>query len=346
MVFFCFAFLLNCNSNNNTKIKVTVAYKEHKAVAVHFNGIDDTYAVYLNEHSKTAVLGNFSFEKEMVNFTPLVPFTPGETYHLYKDTLLVSSFHIKQNSSARPELITIYPTRDTVPENLLKMYFVFSEPMQEVGDPLDYITIQNTGDQKEESIFLHLEAELWNKEHTQLTLWLDPGRIKTDLIPNKEKGLPIIKGNTYDIQIDSNWRAANGQTLKETYRKHLYVSSRDTHSPLVSEWEIEIPKANTLDALTIDFKESLDAILVAETIHFFNADSTGVYGEIDLQLNEKGILFYPENPWVKGKFTIQVASKLEDLSGNNLNHLFDRNLQTSDSGSKATTHKFIDFYIR
>ena len=37
------------------------------------------------------------------------------------------------------------------------------------------------------SIFLELENELWNPEHTQLTLWLDPGRIKRDLIPNQRK---------------------------------------------------------------------------------------------------------------------------------------------------------------
>ena len=39
--------------------------------------------------------------------------------------------------------------------------------------------------------FLDLQPELWNAEGTVLTLWLDPGRIKRDLIPNKELGIPL-----------------------------------------------------------------------------------------------------------------------------------------------------------
>ena len=71
--------------------------------------------------------------------------------------------------------------------------------MQEVRNSLEYIKVINLNTQKEEDIFLTLETELWNADHTELTLWLDPGRIKKDLIPNQKLGIPIKNGNSYEL---------------------------------------------------------------------------------------------------------------------------------------------------
>ena len=65
--------------------------------------------------------------------------------------------------------------------------------MQE-GQALENITVIKNGKDTIPSIFLDLQPELWNKERTILTLWLDPGRIKRDLQPNKKLGLPLELG--------------------------------------------------------------------------------------------------------------------------------------------------------
>ncbi len=46
---------------------------------------------------------------------------------------------------------------------------------------------------------------------------------------------------------------------------------------------------------------------------------------------ETGFLFTPEKPWETGLYKLQVESRLADLAGNNLNRLFDVDLQSRKS---------------
>ena len=79
--------------------------------------------------------------------------------------------------------MAIYPTQDTVPENLLKIYLQFSKPMRE-GQALRHIELLKNNRDTLPGVFLDLQPELWNVDRTTLTVWLDPGRIKRDLQPN------------------------------------------------------------------------------------------------------------------------------------------------------------------
>lgn len=347
LVFFCFVFLFNCKSVID-ETALQVVYHENRAVAISFKGTEQNggYSISLKENPKVAVLGSFSFENGICTFSPIVPFSQGEIYGLYRENQIVETFQIKELSSKLPELITIYPTKDTVPENLLKVYFQFSEPMQEVGDPLDYIKVMNITDAREESVFLELEARLWNLEHTRLTLWLDPGRIKTDLIPNKEKGLPISKGKEYEVHISSKWRAANGQYLKKDYIKTIYVTGKDTHRPLVSNWKVHSPSEGTKELLKIDFKESMDGVLSKEVFTIFlNEGDIPIEGDFSVIPKEHGVSFSPHNKWKKGSYTIYVDSRFEDLAGNNLNHVFDRDITVKEVVEKPSETKTIVFTI-
>ena len=166
--------------------------------------------VFIGEESKISVIGVIVSFEDKHTFTPAIPFTAGQTFSIRKgDTTVIASFTIEDLASTLPpELLAVYPSRDSVPENLLKMYFHFSQPMQEVGNALDFISVYNDTDGIATDPFLRLETELWNNDRTLLTLWLDPGRIKTDLIPNKEKGLPLIASKEYTISISEEWKAA------------------------------------------------------------------------------------------------------------------------------------------
>ncbi len=346
MVFFCFLLIVSCQKTVDA-IVVSVNYKNDKAVSISFISdiSSNDFSVHLKDN-KTAVLGDFSLDKGAHTFTPIIPFSGGQEYQLNHLDKTMASFIAENNTITEiPELAAIYPTTDTVPENMLKMYFVFSKPMQEVGKSLDFIKVFNKITNKEVEVFLELETELWNREHTILTLWLDPGRIKTDLIPNKEKGLPILESNEYIITIDNNWKDAGGNTLKQEYSKNLYVIKRDAKNPSVNDWEITIPKKETTNPLIIDFKESLDAILAQETIQIYNAENELVLGELRLKNNEQILEFESIGNWHKGNYFIIVESRLEDLAGNNLNHLFDVDLENNTSHEVQTETKTIQFTI-
>ncbi|NJB69976.1 hypothetical protein GGR42_000438 [Saonia flava] len=331
--------------NVQETIDIDVNYEDEKAVSITFESTIEleNLKVFTYGNNDTPVLANFLSKGHMYTYKPIVPFSAGQHYVLKQNGMVLGRFAIKGlGNRKKTELLSIYPSKDTLPENLLKMYFVFSQPMQEVKSSLEYITIKNLETGKEESIFLNLEPELWNMEHTELTLWLDPGRIKTDLIPNKEKGLPIVQGSFYEIIIESDWKDSNGNDLKQQYAKEFFVTGRDVLRPVLKNWKIHTPKRNTKNPLRIQFNEPLDAFLAKETIRFRNPEHEILNGDYVLLNGEEVLEFYPNTNWKEGKYEIRVDSKLEDLAGNNMNNLFDVDLEEkSVHGSSKPTHTLV-----
>ena len=340
----CLSFLLGCSADKEV-YNVLPIYKDGKAVNVQFHSSNlNDLKVYLKRERATPVLGTFHSEKNSHLFIPVLPFSPGQTYEIRRDTTVLASFSIAEKSKKElPEIVHIYPSTDTVPENLLKVYVKFSHPMQAVGRALDYISVYNETLEREEDIFLQLESELWNKEHTLLTLWLDPGRIKTDLIPNKEKGLPIQKGNTYSIRFSNNWRSAEGVELKKSYTKTIEVTEKDKRMPTLTDWKFSLPRVLSRSKLSISFPEAMDAVLLSESVRILDAKEVQKPGIFLLGKSEKELIFQPYDSWEKGDYTLEVKSILEDLGGNNLNGLFDRDITSSVRDSSRT--KVIKFRL-
>lgn len=348
LVFFCLVTLFIGCKQQPPGDKITVRDVEQKVSEISVTAQDITgVQVFLKGETATGVLGKWTSVGNRHQFVPAAPFTPGQTYDLRKDGRLLDTFKIEVAfDEMPPEILMLYPTRDTVPENLLKIYLRFSQPMQEVGSALDFISVYNETQEREETIFLELQSELWNRKHNRLTLWLDPGRIKTDLIPNKEKGLPILKGNTYTLSISDAWRSAKGQKLSGPYIKKWVVTKRDDQKPDVSIWKIRVPKVNTIDPLHLEFGEPMDAILAMETIGISDLSGNAVPGNLALTANELGILFHPTRIWEKGIYALHIQSKLEDLAGNNLNRLFDTPVSKSSAEDSTVLGKELSFTIR
>ncbi|TJY37821.1 hypothetical protein [Pontimicrobium aquaticum] len=316
------------------------------AIAVLFSGdFESQYQIKL-KGKKSSVLGEFILNRDEIIFTPIIPFSVGENYEVFKNGKLYKEFSIsKPENQIQPKVIAIHPYNDTVPENLLKMYFVFSKPMQQSQPILNFITVTNCLTNKTEDIFLSLENELWNTDHTELTLWLDPGRIKQGLIPNEKLGIPIKKDNIYEIKISKKLTDAEGVELDKEYIKKIIVSERDTKSPSVNNWKLTIPQERTKAPLKIVFNESLDAFLAQETIQVFLDENKLIKGEFKLSKKATSILFVPNVLWKKGRYKIVIESRLEDLSGNNLNRLFETDLQAKQSYRTSKT-KVIEFVIQ
>ncbi len=328
LVFFCITMFWQCKEEKHP-LNYRVVYEDGRAVALDFSSelLQDSLNVYLLG-SKTPILGEFTTNKDTLSFEPLIPFGASDTFvihYLDQD----AQFTTRHSTAVAPELLHIYPSCDTVPENLLKFYFVFSKPMQEASSILEYITVKNLQTDTEKAIFLKLESQLWNAKHTQLTLWIDPGRVKTDLIPNQEKGLPLREGNNYELILDKNYNDAQGNALGKVYRKRFYVGARDSEKPNIESWELELPKAGTQGQLVIQFQESLDAILLQETLVIRDANDGQVEGIFVLGKQERSLIFTPTTNWKKGNYMLQVDARLEDLAANNLNVLFDHDIQQS-----------------
>jgi hypothetical protein len=270
------------------------------------------------------MLGDVDVTVKDIVFTPVVPFTAGHSYLIfYQDRLIREVTVPLPDAQSAPAITAIYPSTDTLPENVLKLYVLFSGPMRE-GEALDHIKlIPETGDTLT-GTFLNLQPELWNEASDVLTIWFDPGRIKRDLIPNREKGNPLTRRQHYTLVIDSAWAGANGLTLQQTFRKKFFVTARDSTSPKPENWRYSAPLAATFDPFTVSFPESLDYFLLQESLTILDASLKPVAGTFRVMPEERAVKFMPNEKWQPGQFRLRITSVLEDLAGNNLNRPFER----------------------
>lgn len=287
------------------------------------------------ENSTTDILGTFKVNERGIDFFPAIPFTSGLQYVVVSGDKKMATFKIPSPlPTTGAGLVKIYPRSDTLPVNLLKFYIHFPRPMQE-GEALQHIRLIRDVSDTVSGVFLDLQPELWNKDRTLLTLWLDPGRIKRGLQPNLLLGPPLKINERYLLVVDSAWRDARGRPLERSYRKNFYTGPRDSTSPAIGDWKLTIPAGGSRDPLQIVFNESLDYSLLAKAIRIADGSRQEVSGSFITGENEMNLFFYPSKPWSAGRFFLEVETRLEDLAGNNLNHLFDAEVSAPGAGPET-----------
>lgn len=335
LIFFVFLLLSSCKQN--TSEEITIIWNDNHAIGISVpksflsefpvDSINKLFQVHLESENSVAILGEHSIVGDKLLFKPLIPFSRGLSYEIIFRNRQIGKVKIPlPNAGDAPTLIVVYPSQDTLPENLLKLYLQFSRPMRE-GESQKHITLLNNHNDTIPNVFLNLQPELWNKERTVLTIWLDPGRIKRDLIPNQQMGNPLKKGERYTLIVSESWKDIQGLALQQSYNRRFIVGLRDSISPDPERWILGLPVAETYQALEVNFGESLDYFLLQETIRIIDGNRNRVTGNIQTSNEESKFKFIPDKQWQPGPYHLQVASHLEDLAGNNLNRLFDRDIR-------------------
>ena len=352
LIFFVLiAGLLSCKQSKHDAI--ALLWKNNQAVAVSIpkhllNGAEvDSMNSQLQVRIKKSsinILGEWSSNDDDMLFEPVVPLTGGMSYEIFFRDITIGNVQVPLPDTAdATKVVEVYPTADALPENLLKMYIQFSSPMRE-GESDQHIFLLDDNNDTLPAVFLALQPELWNKERTVLTVWLDPGRIKRELIPNQELGNPLTKGKLYTLIVSDNWKDVQGLPLKQPHSKQFIVGARDSLKPDIEKWMLNLPVAETIQPLTIHFGEPLDYFLLQETIKIVDEKNNVVGGKIEVSNNERRLRFIPNNKWVKGSYRLQVASILEDVAGNNLNRPFDREIGKDLNNDKLVFEKRFEIY--
>lgn len=347
--FFLLLFLVGCISKENNQ-PAEIIWKENKAVEIILSSpgivalpakdFSTVLKVELGD-SGEPMLGEYFKRDGRVVFHPVVPFTRGMHYHVLANNIILAELNIPMDENAGRPKLSIFPSTDTVPENILKLYLRFSEPMVE-GKSLRHIHLLNQAGDTLQGTFLDLQPELWNIESTLLTLWFDPGRVKRDLIPNREQGSPILKDQDYKLIIDGVWKSKAGREIGNTTFKKFIVQERDETIPDINHWVIQNPNSESRNILLVQFSEVLDYSLIQSTIAIVNPNKNIVDGTYEILKQENGIRFTPTQNWQKGEYSIVVETKLEDLAGNNLLRPFDRDVTQigEPMDKKSITRKF------
>lgn len=303
------------------------------------DSIKNQLRVYIGRGEEQPVLGDYTMDRFEVTFKPLIAFSEGLTYEVRLREKVIAEIEVPVRGNGKPpEILSIYPHRDTVPSNLLKMYIRFSKPMRE-GEALQHISLLKRTSENAPPVFLDLQPELWNADRTMLTLWLDPGRIKRDLQPNQSMGPPLEQGFTYHLKVNKYWYDTEGERLEWGYIQDYFVGQRDSISPDINRWTFILPKKGTMDPLKINLHESLDYVLLKEAMRITDANGVVLKGDIEVTEKERIWLFKPAAVWKTGNYNLECESRLEDLAGNNLNRLFDRDITQKDTTVKKDVFK-------
>jgi hypothetical protein len=343
LLFFVVITGMCCTQEQNN---ITITWNNDKAMAIHFpakwaEGITkDSLGKHIrvslaNDSTVTAILGDFRISDDIV-FEPLIPFSRGLTYALFVKDKKQTEFSIPfADSTNAPRIITSYPQLDTVPENLLKIYIQFSHPMIE-SRSANYIKLVKNGTDTLHDVFLDLQPELWNEDRSVITIWLDPGRIKRDLQPNLKLGAPLQQFVKYQLVVSKQWKDIDGRGLEKNYTWTFVTGFRDSISPDPVNWKMHLPKAASKEPLTINMNETLDHYLLMESLHVTDKNGVTIKGAFTGSHKDNTVSFTPAESWVAGNYTLQIASRLEDLSGNNLNRPFERDLLKTKQLSTQT----------
>lgn len=314
-------------------------------------------SVHTGTMDAPALFGDYHIRPNAIRFEPRFPLQPGIKYHAIfrpsqlpngkpDEAPLTLDFQLPKPLLTPTTRVTqVYPSSDTLPQNLLKFYIHFSAPMSR-GLAYDHIRLVNEAGRKVEHPFLELPEELWDPTLTRLTLLFDHGRIKRGIRPLEEIGPALEVGKRYTLIIDSAWKDGHGNSLRAPFRKSFRVIAPDRTTPDPAQWGITPPKAGTQNPLIVTFPAPMDHALVQRMIHITAPSGAAIRGDIRLDNQEKRWVFTPALPWSRGRYTLLITTTIEDRAGNNIGKPFDVDLFDSTIQKRPTGTVQRTFMIR
>jgi hypothetical protein len=205
----------------------------------------------------------------------------------------------------------VFPSGDSVPRNLLRLYIWFTGAMSDgyAGN----IRVEGGQD-----TFLATPEELWDPTRTRLTLFLDPARIKRGLVAQEALGYPLREGTELRLVIEG-MRDASGEPVEPvTVERSVGPDLRHRLDP--AAWDLAAPASGTREPLTLTFDRTLDHGLLRRAL------TAPVPGTATIGPAERSWSFVPHEPWPAGRHDLVVDTVLEDVAGNSVRRAFDRAL--------------------
>ena len=291
------------------------------------------------------IAGSIVADGKDLCFVPRFPFVAGLEYALVlPDPQRV--LHIRRPARAGVATTVVeamYPTAGAVPFNLLKFYIHFSAPMSE-GWSTRAVHVHRADTGKLLVGVFHVgRSELWDRGRRRLTLLLDPGRIKRGLGPHEAEGYPLNKGVPVTLTIDSEFRDAAGLPLRESFTRRYNVGPAARRHVDPKRWKYVWPAAGSTDPVSVKFDRPLDRALLEHCLQVATRSGAAVPGAIAVGKAERLWQFRPEKPWRAGSYKLAVDPKLEDLAGNSLVRVFDRDMTRAREAPASNSPTIIPF---
>jgi hypothetical protein len=268
---------------------------------------------------------------------------------------VVKTFAIPTGPAGPPaRVVAIYPSAREIPENLLRCYVQFSAPMSQGNSYLHLHLRDETSGTDVVEPFLELPQELWSPDGKRLTLLLEPGRVKHDLVPREQLGPILVAGRNYTFAIDADWPDADGRPLAAAGRKTFRAVKADVRPLDPNAWTIEAPQAGTRTPLSVGFPKSLDHAMLERVLRVLGPEpaqspaeaSPELDGTIRVTDEETRWTFEPTQPWIAGRYVLAVSTQLEDPAGNNVGRPFEVDLKRTPAAPNAPALVRLEFHVQ
>lgn len=226
----------------------------------------------------------------------------------------------------------IRPGAPIVPENLLRFAVEFSAPMDE-GSAAGRVHLVDGAGAEVEGALHPMPPELWDRARRRLTLLLEPGRIKRGLQPHEQAGPPLRHGEEVALVVDRDLRDAGGAPLVERASRIYRVGPPERRRIDPEAWTVTWPTRESSE-LVVEFDRPLDRLLVRRYLRVADASGRPVPGAAVLEEDSRRWRFTPDAPLDVSR--VHVDARLEDLAGNSVRRVFDRDLRDrGDDGIDA-----------
>jgi len=297
------------------------------------------------EYNSNPIQGLYKVENDYLVFSPYFPFERGMTYVArtkYSDTnssYYYQSFQVgKKQSVDKAKVVSIFPSANKLPENLLRFYVYFNTPMKK-GQALKHVKLVDAAGNIDNHAFMEFKQELWSADGKRFTLLFDPGRIKRGVSTIRELGPALLEGNNYQLIISGDWQDVYGQELSIKTTKDFVVAPA-YRQQIEIKGLITQPGANSNDSLRILFDRMIDHALVQSMIRVEDENKKLISGHWEISEDEKIVQFIPKELWKKGTYRIIMDSRFEDVAGNNLSSLLDQKTGAKNSNLQQIVRLF------
>jgi len=308
--------------------------------------------------------GRFIDDGDDLCFVPRFPFLAGTTYVVTFDRVEVAALLWPlAGGTATTEVIDIHPTADEVPRNLLRLYVQFSAPMRK-GCAAEHVRLVDTAGATMIGALLPTESELWDGVRRRLTVLLDPARIKRGLVPHAEVGYPLRLGEPFRLVVDEGFTDAGGRPLRTGAERSYRVDADERRHVDPAGWALTVPPAGSFEPFEAVFDRPLDHGLLLRCVQVHGpaagaggplaggptptgtAGGAPLGGRAETGPGERSWLFRPATPWAAGLHRLVVDPLLEDLAGNSVSRVFDRDLGRPENDPRDPRPVGIEFVPR
>lgn len=304
--------------------------------------------------------GTYTAESDSVVFRPRFPFVPGAAYTMVvqgaapsivsdaagRPPLVLTLSYPARSPTPVTDVVEIWPIVADLPRNQLRLYIEFSQPMSEGFAEANVTVVDVANGKALEDALLPMEPELWSSDRRRLSVLFDPGRIKRGLQPHAEAGYPLEQGMVIDLIVAEGFLDGQGRRLRNagTRRYRVGPDLRGRVDP--GRWVLRPPRSHTHDPLRVDFGRVLDHALLTHCLTVIDGRGNDVIARGQSSDGGTAWSFVPHHAWASGPHELLVDATLEDVAGNSVRRVFDRDLSRREDDPVPGNQARVRFLTR